>query len=103
MPIRLEITIPPQIALDLDPRKVRAVLRSAGSEIAAPTTHPRSPVGGEPTLAEPRGAAESPRKQPFDTDMPRVVGIRLSTYAQLSIPLMNMLVSAASVRTRSAP
>jgi hypothetical protein len=35
MPLRLEITLPPQIALDLDPRKVRAVLRSAGSEIAA--------------------------------------------------------------------
>ena len=35
MTLRLEITIPPQIALDLDPRKVRAVLRSAGSEIAA--------------------------------------------------------------------
>ena len=34
MPLRLEITLPPQIALDLDPRKVRAVLRSAGSEIA---------------------------------------------------------------------
>jgi hypothetical protein len=33
MPLRLEITIPPQIALDLDPRKVRAVLRSAGSEL----------------------------------------------------------------------
>jgi hypothetical protein len=30
MPLRLEISIPPQIALDLDPRKVRAVLRSAG-------------------------------------------------------------------------
>jgi hypothetical protein len=58
-------------------------------------------LGGEPTLAEPRGAAESPRKQPFDTD--NVVGIRLSTYAQLTIPLMGMLVSAASVRTRSAP
>ena len=35
MPLRLEISIPPPIALDLDPRKVRAVLRSAGSEIAA--------------------------------------------------------------------
>jgi hypothetical protein len=35
MPLRLEITLPPQIALDLDPRRVRAVLRSAGSEIAA--------------------------------------------------------------------
>ena len=35
MTLRLEITIPPQIALDLDPRKVRAVLRSAGSEIGA--------------------------------------------------------------------
>jgi hypothetical protein len=35
MPLRLEITLPPQIALDLDPRQVRAVLRSAGSEIAA--------------------------------------------------------------------
>ena len=34
MPLRLEITLPPQIALDLDPKKVRAVLRSAGSEIA---------------------------------------------------------------------
>jgi hypothetical protein len=33
--LRLEISLPPQIALDLDPRKVRAVLRSAGSEIAA--------------------------------------------------------------------
>jgi hypothetical protein len=31
MPLRLQITIPPQIALDLDPKKVRAVLRSAGS------------------------------------------------------------------------
>jgi hypothetical protein len=29
MPLRLEITIPPPVALDLDPRKVRAVLRSA--------------------------------------------------------------------------
>jgi hypothetical protein len=30
----LEIIIPPNLSLDLDPRKVRAVLRSAGSEIA---------------------------------------------------------------------
>jgi hypothetical protein len=35
MALRLEITIPPNLALDLDPRKVRAVPRSAGSEIAA--------------------------------------------------------------------
>jgi hypothetical protein len=35
MSLRLEITIPPQVALDLDARRVRAVLRSAGSEIAA--------------------------------------------------------------------
>jgi hypothetical protein len=31
MPLPLEITLPPLVALDLDPRKVRAVLRSAGS------------------------------------------------------------------------
>jgi hypothetical protein len=35
MALRLEIAISPAVALDLDPRKVRAVLRSAGSEIAA--------------------------------------------------------------------
>jgi hypothetical protein len=55
MPLRLEITLPPQIALDLDPRLVRAVLRSAGSEIAAVARRKiRQTTGGGHVYLRPR-------------------------------------------------
>jgi hypothetical protein len=54
MPLRIEISISPQTAPEFDPKQLRAVLLSAGAEIAAVARRTR--VRGLRTL----GSAQSP-------------------------------------------